>query len=303
MVPQALIASVMSLGVIGLTVFYTDGVPSRLPSSVRAVATYNYDFKSDARVEQCWLNETLPIDGYAEICYGNLLRKDGRPSVVLWGDSHAARLFPGMNAVWGNILSIGQLTRNSCPPLLGYEGTIPDRCEESNQYIASTVMAHPDTTVILFAVWPNYSSTWDIKSEAGQSLLRTIQKLEGVGVERIIVMGPAPKWVTNLPQLVLTEIQKDFRQNQVPIRLNTHLDPGPKINEQEIRSLVASTTAEYFSVLDALCTTPDGCLVRTNNSETSFTTWDYGHLTTAGAEVVAAQLALTPTDTPRQSEK
>ena len=54
---------------------------------------------------------------------------------------------------------------------------------------------------------------------------------------------------------------------------------------------------KYFSVLDTLCNDLDGCLVRATDEQTSFTTWDYGHLTASGARIVAGQLPISPDST------
>lgn len=42
-------------------------------------------------------------------------------SFVVWGDSHAAHLMPGLKSVFGNSLNITQRTASLCPPIIGLQ--------------------------------------------------------------------------------------------------------------------------------------------------------------------------------------
>jgi len=41
-----------------------------------------------------------------------------KQSVLIWGDSHAARLYPGIRAVLDSGIDVAQFARNSCAPVL-----------------------------------------------------------------------------------------------------------------------------------------------------------------------------------------
>jgi peptidoglycan/LPS O-acetylase OafA/YrhL len=295
-------SALFTTGVVGFLIFHVKGVPSRLPESgetlaaLEALATYRYDLYSETRVGDCWLSGTQAPDGFAQACYGNLCNKEGDRTVVLWGDSHAACLFPGVRAVCNDARSVAQFTRDTCPPMLGYaKGTIWGNCEDSNQFVASLLKKHPQATVILFAAWTLYNKDWTAGSPAGKALLATIRELHDAGVTRIIVMGPSPWWKKELPKLAIKLARSHFQEGfTVPSRMNFGLDPWPAIVDKQLRTLLAGSPATYFSVFDTLCDNVEGCLVRTTDKQTSFTAFDYGHLTTNGARLVAGQLPLPP---------
>ncbi len=292
--PLVTASALFTVGAAGLLIFISQGVPSRLPESLRAVATYRYDCVSDTQRGRCWLNNAQAYDGFAQACYGDLLNGDGDGTVVLWGDSHAACMFPGVRATLSDRWSVAQFTRDACPPMLGNEEARTSNCRQSNQFVVSMLKEHPQATVILFAAWEIYSKDWTAGSPAGKALLATVRDLHDAGVARLIVMGPSPKWKDNLPKLVLVRAKDDCRDLTVPLRMSSGLDPSSEIADKQLRMLLAASPARYFSVFDTLCNDLDGCLVRATDEQTSFTTWDYGHLTINGARIVAGRLPIGP---------
>ena len=54
-------------------------------------------------------------------------------------------------------------------------------------------------------------------------------------------------------------------------------------------AIEAQGEATYVSAIDAFCDA-SGCLTRTTNDPASLPTWDYGHLTTAGAHLLAERI-------------
>ncbi len=285
-------SALFTIGAVGLFVVLAQGVPSRLPESVRAVATYKYDFDSDTRAGDCWLRDSQPHDGFAKACYGNLLNDDGNGTLALWGDSHAACLYPGLRAAYGDSWSVAQFTRDGCPPILGSNMARPAYCENNNQFIASILKKHPRATVILFAAWTYYSRDWTVSDPGGKGLLETIRDLHDAGAARIIVMGPPPLWTGKLPKLTINAAGDSLQGYTVPSRMNFGLDPWSAIADKQFRTLLSGSPCEYFSVFETLCNNTEGCLVRTTNEQTSFTTWDYGHLTSSAARIVAGQLPI-----------
>jgi hypothetical protein len=76
----------------------------------------------------------------------------------------------------------------------------------------------------------------------------------------------------------------------VPARMTHGLVPHAEAVDKDLKALIRpDAVVKYFSVLDTLCNA-DGCLVRTTDDPTSFTAWDYGHLTAQGAAVVVKQM-------------
>jgi peptidoglycan/LPS O-acetylase OafA/YrhL len=90
-----------------------------------------------------------------------LQNKKGRPQKVVWGDSHAEHLFPGIiksDKVTNWLL----LEQSSCPPLMGVESYwrgASDQCKKSNDSILKAIIATPSIdTVVLSSMGPFYIS-------------------------------------------------------------------------------------------------------------------------------------------------
>ncbi|MUL76319.1 acyltransferase [Mycobacterium sp. CBMA226] len=95
-----------------------------------------------------------------------------RPSVVVWGDSYAQALLPGVvKAVHGRPINVVAMARGTCPPYLPRAAKLPDipyglertrleLCEQHNnvalQWILDAVKARRDVRVIIAARWPIY---------------------------------------------------------------------------------------------------------------------------------------------------
>lgn len=88
-----------------------------------------------------------------------LQNKEGQPQKVVWGDSHAEHLFPGilkMDKEHNWLL----LEQSGCPPLLdvaSYWKGSSDTCKEANDLILKTIIETPSIdTVVLASLGPFY---------------------------------------------------------------------------------------------------------------------------------------------------
>lgn len=259
------------------------GVPGRFSAEVQSYITYQYDFRIDARVGTCWLSATDAPGAYANDCVDQ--PRDGKPLVIVWGDSHAARFLPGLRTLKPGGLQWAQFTRDACPPMLdfGYEN-----CVNANSFIVGKIKElHPDT-VILFAVWNQYLS-YDGDDLHFKKLALTIQKLNEIGIPRIIVVGPAPQWRNTLPGNLAREAIKTG-SSSIPARTYLMFDSVTRNVDVMLRKqLETATNVLYFSALDAMCD-ETGCLTTVDGRVDGLTTWDYGHLTTPGASYLAQKL-------------
>ena len=271
------------MGVIGYRTYARDGIPERFPAEVRALANFQYEYRTDARYPDCWLAAEQPFDAFAPACVD---APAGRNVAVLWGDSHAARLYPGLRTEFGSRMALSQFTRDACPPILDVAYPL---CRQSNAWVIAEIARIKPSTVILFAAWTHYQADWGGPTAAKTALFATIDALQKAGVGKIVVIGPAPVWKGGLPRLLYQAWTKS-PFHIVPERLETGLDPAvPNADEHMRRDLEARGVA-YFSLTGFFCTS-GGCLTHVPGGETRLTTWDSGHLTTDAAVLVARQLA------------
>jgi peptidoglycan/LPS O-acetylase OafA/YrhL len=284
-----LTAAMVGVGITGFATYRSDGLPSRFPVEIQGIADFKYEFETDARYPDCWLGLTDAYDGFAAKCLSGNRPGEG---ILVWGDSHAARLYPGIAADVGGSEAILQATRSSCPPILGFGEPV---CQQSNEYILDKLRSIKPHTVVLFGAWGRYGADWSAGSQDQVKLARTIKEISAAGVSKIIVVGPAPEWLDTLPKLVYKGWKSDFPRHEIPRRLSSGLNPATRDIDGPMRGEVEKSAASYVSLFDILCN-DDGCLTHTTDDATKLTSWDYGHLTTEAATFISGHMhqALAP---------
>ena len=239
-------------------VFSDGGVPTRFSQELRYVLSLmKYDFKSDARVFSCWLTASTPFESYGPEC------RTG--STLIWGDSHAARLYSGFKQ---SGIVAAQFTRDGCMPALS---AARDVCSLSNASIVEEVARLRPKRVIIFAAWLNHGLK--LGDERIESIRRGVKRLRET-VDDVIILGPAPFWLPDLP----TAVVSFWTTNK---RFPERLQPAPK-NYGEVDAILSAVAVEqgarFISVFDEICN-EGGCLTHTPSSSSDLLSWDYGHLT------------------------
>ena len=265
----ALAASLAAVGCVGLITYRADGFASRFPAIVQQLSAYKYDYKSDYREGSCFLELTQDSSGFAN-CDDGLLEQ--RPTLLLWGDSHAAHLYPGYKAAFGSVANVIQRTAAACPPILDAPIQIPEmaHCKEINDWILAWIRDNRPSHIVLAARWTFYDAT---------KLDETVAQLKALGIEEIDLIGPVPQWTDGLPRQ-LFEAFRGRLPHQVPDRLASGLDPVFAPTDAAMRDKAKKLGVNYISPKDLLCD-PRGCVTRSGDLPMS---WDYAHLTKAGSE-------------------
>lgn len=285
--PAILCISMAVIGYIGYNAFQRHGLAFRFPKEVQQIADFRYEYGKDARLGKCWLVAPQRFDGFDRECVETPHFSEGH-SVLVWGDSHAARLYPGLRATLGDHITISQLTRSSCPPILGFFGD--PECQKSNDHVIQILQNQVPTTVVMFAVWNIYSQDWISESAQREGLLASISRLKKLGVKNVVVLGPAPYWKDELPKLVFRAWRDSFPQ-RIPERISIGLAPEAQIVDKQLETMLASQPVRYVSVLQLTCR-EDGCLTHVPGRPYELLTWDYGHLTTEGAIFLSRHLMM-----------
>jgi hypothetical protein len=275
------------VGMVGLAFSTVGGLASRFPIRIQSVLDYQqYAYGPDARLGTCWFVNEPTFEEYPRQCYLDA-RTATAKGVLVWGDSHAARLYPGLRAVLGSQANLAQFTRSSCPATLnvGY-----GNCNESNRKILAEIQRTKPHTVILFGAWPNYDRKWGKDSARYLGLRQMLLALKTAGVREILLLGPAPKWKAGLPSLIYQAWARGPKDAAIPLRLPaSNIDPATWPVEASLRSLALELGVSYFSVLDAFCN-GTGCLTHVPGDESAIVSWDGQHLTTPGAIFVTRKL-------------
>ena len=253
-------------------IWRSGGLPRRYPDEIlQVLATMQYDPASNARVFKCWLDAKSTFKDYSSEC--------SEGATLIWGDSHAGRLYAGLKR---DGIDIAQFTRDSCPPSTG--GSF-ENCEKSNVAILRRIAELRPRQVILFANWASYKSYQqdDAQDDGLAAVLTELKK----NVDDIVVVGQAPYWSPNLP----TQVYDFWRSNgQLPDRLPPKPLQYQKINDA-LAAISAAAHVRFVSPFNTLCN-EQGCLTHTPKSKGELLSWDYGHLTIAGARFMGAVLQL-----------
>ncbi|HSN18358.1 MAG TPA: acyltransferase family protein [Gammaproteobacteria bacterium] len=282
----ALVTATSLVLVAGAACALSDGMPARYSPELRSFLTYHYPVNKMGRVGSCWLGKDDAGDAFSPACVDPPAAR--KPLVLLWGDSHAALLYPGLRAVDGGRDRFADFARSACAPIFGAR-TKYYWCAPSNDYVASRVPALKPDAAILFGRWSDYLSG----DAADPNLVRlkaTLATLRGWGIKRIVVVGPAPNWIGRLPEdLARQEIYHHV--SGVPRRSNWMLMPEPAaVDRMLARELSGMPGVSYFSAYGAFCD-DSGCLTTLDGTPGELVSYDYGHLTSAGATYLAQKLA------------
>ncbi len=149
---------------LGLSINALNGLPSRLPVQAREIYAAKQDL-GPFHSPHCFISQDDPAwphdIGMAEVCR---LGKIGQVGVdfVVWGDSHAPAIAPGIDLVARKHNRSGVLlARATCPPLLQFERGRGkqqqiDRCVDNNAAVMRFIASQHVPVVFLVGRWPKY---------------------------------------------------------------------------------------------------------------------------------------------------
>lgn len=199
-----------------------------------------------------------------------------KPTLYLWGDSHAAHLYAGYKAVLGDKYNIVQRTASACTPIPGKFVSHRPGCREINDDVFEEISDAKPDRVVLAAYWGGGSAN---------SMRETLESLRAQGIQNIEIVGPIPRWDKSLPVVLSEKISAGER---VPTYLSENLQPGVFDVEKEWRQFAARENYIYQSPIEILCRN-EACLTRVEAGPTGIVQWDTAHLTKLGSEYVVSR--------------
>lgn len=284
--PLVLCVSMGIIGLGGLVLKQTDGLLNTYPESVRAIAAaeFGVDFPG-YRVDECFLRLDQGPEVFTARCSDQ--RNSGRKLILLWGDSHAASLYPGLAGLLrdgepGHRLA--QYTAAGCPPLLATPLLASKHCARTNQAVLEKIAAQQPATVVLAGHWSRYGTEPAEMSANLASLRDTAQRLMAMGVQRVVVFGHLPTWTLALPRVLLTQWRES---HAIPARTYDHINRTSLSMERVVEQALAGSGAVFVSPIAELCDA-SGCLASTarNGGILYPVTFDDSHLTAEGSAIL-----------------
>ena len=285
-IAMRLTAAAVAVLVMGLLIAGYRGLGFRYPGLIPDLRAGQFSYPAQWRGGVCGLDRAQDYDAFGRECFGEAGpdAKANQPekSLLLWGDSYATHLYPGLESVLSDQYRIAQLTTFACPPILGFVHHQRTHCTHINDSILDYLKGHEFDVVMLAANWQGVGI---------EGLSATLDELKRIAHHRIILVGPPPRWVRGLPR-TLFEIYLKDPSVPLPDRLMQGLSEQTSMLDDRLAALASSKGIDYVSALKGLCD-ERGCLALDQGSVVAF---DQGHLTATGSQrlVAAVRQSIAP---------
>ena len=255
-------AGMAMVAVAGAAVVWGRGYDFRLPPEIRAMASVQTE-SSKWRFRECLLDLSRETD-FAESC----VERDRRPLVLVWGDSTAGALLPGLRqAQQERGFGIAQLTSSSCIPALNADIPGVPNCRAMNDKVLAMVRQIKPDVVLLHGTWEKHLD----------NLAQTVTALKQETNARIVVLGGVPMWQRGLPSEVLRYFM--LHRTLIPQRSSSGV---PTAFDAVMRARLEPLGAEFISASDVFCNA-QGCLACIGDAAGDLTASDQVHLTEKGS--------------------
>ena len=264
----ALSGGMIFVAVAGFAIIDGQGFETRFPRQIRKFAEVG-GYPASWRVHECL------IDPKKETTFGKSCMEETRPLLLVWGDSTATALMPGLRQLQHERgFGLAQFTANSCGPWLAVDVPGNPNCRGINDAVLGIVSRVRPDVVMLHA----RGST---RPEDIAGLKKTILALHTLSIPRIIVLGPVPVWKRGLPNEVVRYLV--IHHALIPARSSERV--YQTWDDAQMRSEMTKVGAEYISAWDVMCNA-DGCLTRLGENPEDVVASDQHHLTERGSTFI-----------------
>ena len=243
----------------GFAVVWGRGFDSRLPPEIRAMANVRTEsFKW--RFHECLL-DLAKETSFADSC----VERDRRPLLLIWGDSTAGALLPGLRkAQETRDFGIGQFTSNSCIPALGADIPSTPGCRAMNDKVFSLVRQIKPDIVLLHGTWEKHLD----------NVAETVVALKKETNARVVVLGGVPSWRRGLP----SEVLRYYILHRALIPERSPNGSPTSAYDAVMRARLEPLGAEFISASDVFCNA-QGCLTRIGDAAADIAVSDQVHIT------------------------
>jgi hypothetical protein len=216
-----------------------------------------------------------PIDHLNNACFER--DKKYEKAVLVWGDSHAQHLAPGLKHNLPSNWQMLQVASSACAPDIYSENpSQTNQCAQSNYFAIKTIKdAKPDVVVVAQS-----------SGHTTQKFHEIANKLNNLGVGKVIFVGPTPQWTADLPKIItrklwiMTPKLTFVGINKEILNLNSKLQSEFQVDMKK----------SYANVIDLFCNKL-GCMTYIGDDRMlGITSFDYGHLTPIASDYLAKYL-------------
>ncbi len=173
-----LVGIAIVIGLAGIATFRVQGFPGRFPAEVSWLLEAD-NVERPYRYQRCFLDPNDKAAEFAAECV-----EGGRDPVLLWGDSLAAHLYPGLHeASQASDVGLAQFTTAGCPPFSGPDTFSNAACRHFNVVVEQKIRELRPSRVILAARWPLNALNLE------QLVTQTVSMLRENGARDIYLVG------------------------------------------------------------------------------------------------------------------
>jgi peptidoglycan/LPS O-acetylase OafA/YrhL len=256
-------AGMAMVAVAGFAVIWGRGFDFRLPPEIRAMASVRME-SANWRVHECLLDLSRET-AFADTC----VERDRRPLVLIWGDSTAGALLPGLRkAQETRDFGIAQLTSSSCIPALNADVVRTPNCRAMNDKVFSLIRQIRPEIVLLHGTWEKHLD----------NVAETVSALKKETSARVVVLGGVPMWRRGLP----SEVLRYFMLHRALIPERSTIAVTTTAYDAVMRARLEPLGAEFISASDVFCNA-QGCLTRIGDAAADIVSSDQVHLTEKGS--------------------
>jgi SGNH domain-containing protein len=245
----------------------------------RILAYLQFDPRPLYRSRECFLD---PDQDLTSIDVQRCLPDGTGTPAMLWGDSHAADLYPGLRIAFaGAGYSLGELTASACGPVVGRDAPARPKCRLFNDQVLALLLTIKPTMVILAAEWfPD--------PDAVQLLNRTVTTLSNAGT-KVIILGNSPLFKASVPNLIADQMDSGAKNLTTDWTTAQDIERHFEHATEAVMSQGFSgrTDLRYISIFKTVC--PNSrCPLLANDEIPIY--FDSSHLTGAGSLMFAKML-------------
>jgi peptidoglycan/LPS O-acetylase OafA/YrhL len=257
-----LACSLLAVGVAGIVTVAAGGFDFRFVPEIRAIADLPPQNNSGFR-DHCFLG--APAARFSSDC----IEPGEDPLLVLWGDSTAAALYPGLKEAQQKYqFRLGRFSAPGCAPILSSK--LHPSCDKPNAVAFDLIKSARPEVVLIHA-------QWDGLKDLG-NLGETIKKLRAVPVPRIVLLGPVPVWKRTLPHALVNFYRL---HHAIADRITSGVSGAE--GDARMQSFSRNAAIDFISARDVLCD-EDGCLTRIGPTADDVLTTDIIHLSEQGSK-------------------
>jgi len=273
------VGSLVAIGAVGLAIFALDGLPSRFNAALQnVIRDHGPPALAAYKQHGCFLGDGDGVLSFSQRCEG--AAEGGTRTVLVWGDSHAAHLLPGINHALPKGLRLAEYTTAGCPPLQAYV-SFRKNCAAINEFVMSKIEQLKPDTVILAGFWHAYYAAGD-QNVITSRIHDVIVRLKAMGVNHVVGVGQFPIWLIP-PANTLRHIYDGTLVGTVDARRNMALqNRAAPLIDKSVGDAFIKAGASFVSPIASVCDA-EGCMLAVPSSGGIPMMWDTDHLTVEGS--------------------